>query len=310
MFSPRRNTHDIPDDILYEIFNNWLPKRDLLSCSTVSREWRTLAFARVFHSLSLLVRSGEYPDTSEIAINCYVQDLLQVPFFAKIHDVVRCLTLTWGRGNNIAFDFIDFIPLFHSLCHLTLQGRVTTRLPATYAHARGTLFLDGLAICGQLADLNDWCHAWDDPHHDVEALCDLLSLFGTLSSLTFRGLRHWDQEYLREDYITHWQDWLLPHPRTLTLDDFVPFLGFLEGSRLLDEVKHLDITSIGPHGRPVELAALCAATLEKLSLSLDREYHLQVSDGCVAHRYRAFSFLNSASCFAQLRAYVHRPRTT
>ena len=187
--SQRLDVDDVPEDVMYHIFNIFLLKKAILNCSLVSKKWRSIAFTHTFRSLSLLVRSEKYPDTSGMQISRYVQDLLQDPFFSVQH-IVQHLTLKWGcqSGNDIEFDFVDFMPSFPALSSLTLKGTLYTRLPASYSHAKGSLALDKLIVTGILrSSKNDML-----PHHRVEAFCDmrrfwLLEVLGTARSHLLGG---------------------------------------------------------------------------------------------------------------------------
>ena len=293
--SPCISIGNIPEDILYHVLNAFLLKREILRCSLLSKKWRSAAFVPAFRSLSLRVKSEKDPSPSDIQVNRFVEDLVQDPFFSSIQHIVRRLTLKWGRdpGHDIEFDFVNFIPFFPAMSSLTLQGMVCRRLPTSHNHLKGSLALDELIISG-LTQRYDQCHS-------VEALCDLLSTFGSLKSLMLHRLFFWNWEKYPVDHsATDLRHWTLPHPVSLVLEDvklFKEFQGFFYQADMLKELKNLDIAAARSEIRGGgDAMRLCVSSLESLSLSLVPEL-LEVHEGPEGHMERNFgAFLVTARC--------------
>lgn len=266
-FTSLRTMHidDVPQDVLYNIFGKFVQKRDLLySCSLVSKRWHDIAFPHIFSSLSLLIRVDEPPEVMSIPINRFMQDLLADPIFPSIQHTVRSLKLKWGRaaGGDIDYDFADYIPHFPALSHLTLQGMVSARLPATYSHARGTVAIDSLTILGT-------CKPSGPPSrhpHNIEALCDLLSMFRSVGTLVLEDLLHWDDQGRSID----WKSWDLPVPQSLVLDRAYFSTDVLSNIPILKHTRALDVVAIGSQHDTAPIIACCGRScLEKLIMAIE-----------------------------------------
>ena len=280
--SQRISIEDIPEDVLYHVFNPLLLKRELLSCSLLSKKWRSTTFIQAFRSLSLLVKSKQEPNKPRAKINRYVEDLLGDPFFSSIQHIVRRLTLRWagrpGLASDIEFDFVDFLPSFPALSSLTLRGKVGKRLTASHSHLKGSLRLDELVINGIIRR-----HFQD---HSFNALCDLLSTFGSLKSLVLRNLWQWVESPSRYEPV-NWGRWTLPQPNSLVLENFALFQGFqglFEQTTLLKKVKDFNIMAIGC-GSTCGIMMVCTSSLESLSLALGPGLYEVVQEGHLEQRF-------------------------
>ncbi|GJE94537.1 hypothetical protein PsYK624_107070 [Phanerochaete sordida] len=253
--------HAIPDDVLYRVFKQFLSTRELvLSCTTVSKRWRALTFPSIFSTLWLTVKTEGDP---KLEINRYIDDLVHDPFFPSIQYIVSSLRLTWGRS-PIGLDFVEFIPYFPSLRNLTFSGTVCMRLPAHYTHAQGTIDLDTLfieGICGTTEE-------GDRVYHDASALCNLLSVFGTIGTLK---LRNFSSRNLAFDKRLpfDWHHWTSPRPQSLVLENHQEESGFFEAAPFMRYVQDLDIVAIETdHNWLLPGIAAACGQLHKLSIAL------------------------------------------
>lgn len=254
---------DFPTELLDAIFE-WVyagdyHKRTIFACSLVSSRWEALSRRQRFRTVSLSIDDDPAETMDFLRWDAFAAS----PIFPRVVSSIRKLTLSFtktARG-SMHSGFLRILPLIPGLRELELRGSFEQRIaadpestPADATRGIVRLFLVGYVNRGN--------------QRDPRALCDLLSLFPSLSEL---DLARVDLVYPKPGQTTYdWTQWKLPAPKALALRD-VHVADVLHGTRLSSHVRSLksDADRLAHHG---PLVRKLAPTLEDLDISAAGEY--------------------------------------
>lgn len=234
----------LPPEILDRLFSILYVRRklqghnDLLQCALVNKEWEELSLKRRFYEIKLQIGHGRWS----------ASEFVRSEEYDRVRKLVGKLSLYWPQTpGTIRISFLEFLPHFPNLRSLVLTGLLNERIPwADASNANNCLAVKDLTIVGRPGESTKY-------HHNPAALCDLLSMFGSLQNLALKNFNDMHAIFSAQKPLP-WPpkegvSWCPPEITSISLGRsyWKPVYDILSCTEIPSSVTSLTISDVGPN---------------------------------------------------------------